>query len=162
MTLARGVFGSRPRRDITQKQDGSRETGTFSQVCSAYDSTETCRRLCNRIFSLGEGAFRYSTPSLITTSSFFSLHLPPIGLLLLSRFKHRGSMRANLCGDYRKSERVIFMQLPVELHQHLPTRVHQTCHDSWKFSDCFQPNPLHLLINVRSNSNTSRFTSSLR
>lgn len=25
MTLARGVFGSRPRRDITQKQDGSRE-----------------------------------------------------------------------------------------------------------------------------------------
>lgn len=54
-TLARGVLGSRPRRDITQKQDGSRETGTFSQVCSAYDSTETCRRLCNRIFFLERG-----------------------------------------------------------------------------------------------------------
>lgn len=54
-TLARGVLGSRPRRDITQKQDGSRETGTFSQVCSVYDSTETCRRLCNRIFFLERG-----------------------------------------------------------------------------------------------------------
>lgn len=105
-----------------------------------------------------------SSRPLPSSLSIFSLHLPPIGLLLLSRFKHRGLMRANVCGDYRKSERVIFMQLPAELHQRLPTRVHRTCHwkNSWKFSDCFQLNPLHLLINVRSSSNTSRFTSLLR